>query len=116
MAFNTTQTSVILEGGNTPALVWVTGTYACDGGTTGGVISPGYNNAAGTFTAASNGGSGCTQIVGPVLFTPTASDATAPGGVKAFNATRSRDEFTLVCTANSTGTYGMYCLNNGSQP
>jgi hypothetical protein len=47
MAFNSTQTSVTYFGGNTPALVRITGTYECTGGDTGGVIAPGYNNAAG---------------------------------------------------------------------
>lgn len=120
MAFNTTQTSVTEFGGNTPALVLVTGTYVCDGGTTGGVIAPGYTNAAGTFTAATTGpgagGEGCTEILGNVLFTPTTNDATAPGGAKSFDATLSRNICTMVCTANSTGTYQVWCTNNGSQP
>lgn len=128
MAFNSVQTSVTELAGFTPPLVLITGTYVCDAGTTGGVISPGYNNAAGTLAAATTGpgagGAGCGQIVGSgvggvggvVTVIPTLSDATAPGGATAFNATRSRDEFTLVCTANSTGVYSMLCQNNGSQP
>ena len=129
MAFNSTQTSVTYFGGNTPALVRITGTYACDGGTTGGVIAPGYNNAAGVFSAATTGpgagGEGANSIVGAigasqaggvVTFTPTTNDATAPGGVSSFNTTLSRTVFTMVCTANSTGVYEMWCLNNGAQP
>lgn len=129
MAFNTVQTSVTELAGFTPALVLITGTYTNTGGDTGGVISPGYNNANGVFTAATTGpgagGAGCTQIVGSggasgvggvVSLTPTTNDVTAPGGVTGFNTTRSRDEFTLVVTADADGVYSMLCLNNGSQP
>jgi hypothetical protein len=129
MAFNSSQTSVTYFGGNTPALVRITGFYACDGGTTGGVIAPGYDNAAGTFSAVTTGpgagGEGANTILGAVgaaqaggvvTITPTTNDATAPGGETSFNATLSRTVFTLVCTANSTGTYEIWCLNNGAQP
>jgi hypothetical protein len=122
MAFVTTQTGATWGGGNTPALIVVTGTYLSSAGDTGGVVSPGYTNASGTLTAVpssayntSGNASGCTQILS-AIFTPTLSDATAPGGVKAFNATRSRDEFTLVTTANTGGTYTLICTNNGAQP
>lgn len=124
MAFSTTQTSVTNFGGNTPALVLVTGTYALAGGDTTGVIAPGYNNASGVFTASSIGGAGLTSIVGAngsgvgghVTITPAASDATQAGGATSFNTTLSRVVFNLVATANSTGTYQIFCLNNGSQP
>ncbi len=125
MAFVTTQTSVTNFGGNTPSLVLVTGTYSLSGGDTTGVIAPGYTNASGVFTAAANGGAGLTSIVGAngssgvggyVSLTPNASDATQAGGVTSFNVTLSRVVFNLTATANSTGTYQMFCLNNGSQP
>lgn len=120
MAFVTTQTNAIKSAGYTPALVLVTGTYLSSAGDTGGVISPGYTNASGTFTAVTNTGaygdaSGCTKMLFFQL-SPTLSDATAPGGAIAFNATRSRDEVTIVTTADTGGTYCLYCLNNGDQP
>lgn len=120
MAFVTTQTNAIKLGGNTPALVLVTGTYLSSGGGTGGIVSPGYTNASGTLTAVTNTAGfgdavGCTKMLF-AEFTPTLSDATAPGGAIAFNSTRSRDEFTLVTTADTGGTYVLYCLNNGDQP
>lgn len=120
MAFVTTQTNVIPLAGFTPPLVLVTGTYLSSGGGTGGVISPGYTNSSGTLTAvtASAGqasAAGCTQML-YAQATPTLSDASAPGGAIAQNTTRDRDEFTIVTTADTGGTYLLVCLNNGATP
>lgn len=122
MAFVTTQTSAIKLAGFTPAIVLVTGTYLSTGGDTGGIVSPGYTNSSGTLTAVTNTGaygdaSGCTKMLCKPILTPTLSDATAPGASgPTFNATRSRDESTIVTTADTGGTYVLVCLNNGDQP
>lgn len=112
MAFVTAQTNVISLAGFSPALVMITGTYVSSAGGTGGIISPGYTNASGTLTAVTGVSSACTKIVSAIA-TPTLSDATAPGGAIANNATRDRDEFTIVTTADTAGTYTLLCLKNG---
>lgn len=117
MAFVTTETSAVQLGGFTPPLVLVSGTYLSSAGGTGGVISPGYNNASGTLTAVSgSAAAGCTTIIGAPILLPTLSDATAPGGVVAQNNTRDRQEVTIVTTADTGGTYSMICTNFGATP
>lgn len=113
MAFVTAQTNVIRQAGYIPALLVITGTYLNTAGDTGGIISPGYSNASGTLTAYTDASIGGRKIVSAVL-TPTLSDATAPGGAVAYNLTRDRDEFTIVTTANTGGTYKIECLDNGA--
>lgn len=121
MAFVTVEKSVS-KIQSSPALLLVEGTYLSSGGGTGGIISPGYNNSSGTLTAVSDGGGangeslakGARKIVGPVILTPTASDATTPGGAVAYNTTRDRDEITIATTADTGGKYAFHCLDNGA--
>lgn len=118
MAFVTTQTGVVVVGGNTPGVIKVYGTYLSSAGGTGGVISPGYTNSSGTLTAVSptitgnNVGTGAIKMLF-CNFTPTSNDATAPGAAIAFNSTRDRDEATIVTTADTGGIYELTCLVNG---
>lgn len=115
MAFVTAETNVRRIDGSNPPLLVVTGTYLSSSGGTGGIISPGYNNASGTLTAVSGSKAvGARKIVGPIKLTPTLSDATAPGAAIAYNATRDRDEATIVTTADTGGMYEMICEDNGA--
>jgi len=119
MAFVTVQTNATnVAGVGSPPLLMITGTYLNTGGDTGGAIAAGYNNSSGTFTAVpSQNGIVNTGIGGRTIlfadFTPTLSDATAPGGVKSYDATLDADVFTVVTTADTGGTYRLWCLDNG---
>ena len=114
MAFVTAETQVIKTAGYQPAMTIVFGTYTNSAGGTGGIISPGYTNSSGTLTAITNAESvGCRKII-DIHFRPTTNDATAPGAAVAYNTTRDRDEATIVTTADSTGTYVIFCRDNGA--
>lgn len=120
MAFVTTETNAEVLSGFTPNIVLIQGTYLSSGGGTGGVIAPGYANSSGSFTATSSTNStlgavtiGARNILF-AAFTPTLSDATAPGGAISYNATLDEQVFTLVTTADTGGTYQLWCLNNGA--
>jgi len=115
MAFVTTQTSFQRLAGFTPPLILITGTYLSSGGGTGGVVSPGYNNSSGAFTAATGdflptlGG----RKILNCIFNTSAQNLATVGSVQAFNTTRLRDELTITTDANTGGTYTLLCEDRG---
>lgn len=113
-SFDTTQTGVVRTAGYEPALVMITGTFASSAGATGGVIAPGYNNANGTYTASTDttGLGGRTIFFGPV-FTATSSSPAAVKVTVSYDSTLGRDIATIVTAANQTGTYMVWCYDNG---
>lgn len=113
MAFVTTETAVIRNGGDSPATMRVYGTYLSSAGGTGGIIAAGYTNSSGTLTATASGALGGRTILNCVL-TPTLSDATQAGGAISYNTTVDRDVFTCVTTADTGGIYMLECLDNGA--
>lgn len=113
MAFVTTETLVVREGGSSPARMHVYGTYLNSAGGTGGIIAAGYTNSSGSLTATTSGGLGGRKILTCVL-TPTLSDVTAPGGAITYNTTIDSDIFTCVTTVDTGGTYKLECLDNGN--
>lgn len=121
MSFVTAEVSAQVLSGFTPNIILIQGTYTNAGSGTGGVIAPGYANSSGSFTLTSVGNAtlGAVTVGGRQIlnaqFTPATNDATAPGApVATYDATLDRYIVTLVTTADSTGTYQLWCLNNGA--
>lgn len=114
MPFVTVETDVIKTAGYQPALTIIKGTFTSSGGSTGGVISPGYNNNNGTFTASTLGSIGCRNIFfGPEVASSSASPSETQS-VIAYDTTRDRFEITFTTGANQTGTYKIECYDNGA--
>lgn len=116
MAFVTTQTAVVQQGGYTPAIIKIYGTYASSAGGTGGTITPGYTNSSTTLTAVADASAGARDIVGNagVVITPGTEDVTTPKIAIAYDTTVDRDQITLTTVANGTGTYIIECYDNGA--
>ncbi len=113
-AFNTVQTNVVRTAGYEPALIIVSGTYASSAGATGGVIAPGYDNANGTFTAsADTAGLGARTIAFGPFYTSTSASPSSLQTVISYDTTKGRDIATVTSAANQTGTYTVYCFDNG---
>lgn len=114
MAFVTTETEVVKTAGYNGALTLIKGTFTNTGGSTGGVISPGYTNNNGVFTASTLDSAGCRKIFfGPILVSSSAAPG-EPQVVIAYDATRDRFEATVTTAADQSGTYLIYCNDNGS--
>lgn len=119
--FVTTETSVVRNGGDSPATLRVYGTYLSSAGATGGAIAPGYSLTGGTYTAASASNTSApnpASLGGRTIlfasFTPTSNDATAPGGAISYSSTLDEQVITIVTDANVGGIYMLECLDNGN--
>lgn len=115
MAWATTETNTVILSGFTPNLVLVMGTYASSGGSTGGIISPGYTAADAVLTAVSpaTGSIGGRDIIGCWL-QPTTEDVTCPKTAVAYATTPDADQVTVTSAANGTGNYYILAINNGA--
>lgn len=119
--FVTTETNVVRNAGDSPATIRIYGTYVSSASATGGEIRPGYSLTGGTYTAASatnaaapNPASLGGRAIINATFTPTLSDATAPGGAISYSSTSDGQVFTLVTTADTGGIYMIECFDNGN--
>lgn len=114
MAWATTETSVQILSGFTPNIVLISGTYASSGGSTGGIISPGYTAADAVLTAISGAASIGARDIFAVWTQPSTEDVTTTKAVTAYSSTTDADQVTLTTAANGTGAYYILGYNNGA--
>lgn len=107
MAFNTQELQEIDLSGFTPNLSLLVGRYTNDGGSVGGVITPGTPSVG---AAAGNSG-GIRQIVGNGIFT---SETATPSAIRSVKSGTVRDVLTITTAANDVGIYYVLGYQNGA--
>ena len=114
MAWATTETGTQVLSGFTPNLILIEGTYASSGGSTGGIISPGYTAADAALTAIAGAASIGARDIIAVWTQPSTEDVTTTKAVVAYAPTPDADQVTLTTAANGTGAYYILAINNGA--
>lgn len=110
MAFATNELQFVDLSGFTPNLSLLVGRYTSDGGSTGGVITPGTPSAG----SAAGNSVGMRNIIGNGYFTTETASGNSIKSVKSYSAGSDRDILTITTPANDVGIYFILGYQNGA--